>query len=283
MSKHALLLDADFLVFSSMSAAEKETQWEDNVWTLECDHEQAWRNLMSAVEAIVKLRKSWETAKLVMCFTDTTNWRKDVLPTYKMNRKATRKPTGYYPFVERVMASDQWQSFLRPTLEGDDCMGIISTCPKIVGCETATIVSPDKDFKTIPGEFYHMSAQKMLRISQEEADEYHMYQTLIGDTTDGYDGIKGFGETGAKEFLEKPFKYVHTEKVLKSGARKGQSVWEWKKVEPEEGDTRWDCMVSIAAKHGMTEADLIVQAQVARICRASDFDFKEKKVILWQP
>jgi DNA polymerase-1 len=282
-SGHALLLDADYLVFSAMSAAEKETQWEDNVWTLECDHEQAWRNMMSAVDAIVRLRKSFEKSKLVMCFTDTVNWRKDVLPSYKMNRKATRKPTGYYAFVERVMASEEWLSFLRPTLEGDDCMGIISTRPQIVGCTSATIVSPDKDFKTINGEFFHMSAGKFLQIDMAAADEYHMYQTMIGDTTDGYEGIKGVGETLAKEMLAEPFKFVSTEKVLKSGPRKGESVWEWKKFPREDGDSLWDCMVTLAAKYDTTEAELLVQAQVARICRASDFDFENKKVILWTP
>ncbi len=283
MSQHALILDADYLVFSAMSAAECETQWEDNVWTLECDHEKAWRNLNSAIDAIIRLRKSFEKSKLVLCFTDTTNWRKSVLPTYKMNRKATRKPTGYYAFVERVMESEEWVSFLRPALEGDDCMGILSTKPSLVGCTSATIVSPDKDFKTIPGEFFHMSAGKFLQLSLEDADEYHMYQTMIGDTTDGYAGIPGVGETLAKEMLAEPFKFIQVDKVLKSGPRKGQTVTEWKKMPKEDHESLWDCMVTLAAKQGMTEHELLVQARVARICRASDYDFKDKKVILWEP
>lgn len=285
MNNHALILDGDYLVFSAMSAAEVETQWCDNVFTLECDHNLAWRNLESAIEAITKRYKKWETSKLVMCFTDTTNWRKDVLPTYKMNRKATRKPTGYYAFVERVMAHDQWTSFLRPTLEGDDCMGILATKPSLVGAKTATICSPDKDFKTIPCEFYWMKLKgesELLQLSEQEADYWHMYQTIIGDTTDGYAGIKGVGETTAVEFLREPYKYVQVEKVLKSGPRKGQSVFEWKQQEAE-GATLWECMVTLAEKAGMTEEELLVQAQVARICRSSDYDFKTKEAILWKP
>ncbi|UZT50427.1 exonuclease [Enterobacter phage 04_vB_Eclo_IJM] len=42
-------------------------------------------------------------------------------------------------------------------------------------------------------------------------------------------------------------------------------------------------MVTLAAKAGMTEQELLVQAQVARICRASDYDPKSKEVILWTP
>ena len=283
MSKHALILDADYLVFSAMSAAEVETRWDDNIWTLETDHNKAWDILCNSIEAIVAKRSKWAQSKLVMCFTDAHNWRKGVLPTYKMNRKGKRKPTGYVAFVERVMAYDDWNSFLRDTLEGDDCMGILGTNPKLVGCDSATLVSCDKDFKTIPCEFFWLTTGEILQISQEDADYWHMYQTLIGDTTDGYGGVKGFGETGAVEFLANPYKFAQVEKVFKSGPRKGQSVMEWKKVEMEESDTLWDCMVSLAEKHGMTEAELLVQAQVARICRASDYNLRTKEVILWEP
>lgn len=283
MSKHALILDADYLVFSAMSAAEQETRWEDDVYTLECDHNKAWDILCNSIEAIISKRSKWADSKLVMCYTDAVNWRKGVLPTYKMNRKGKRKPTGYTAFVERCMANEEWNSFLRPTLEGDDCMGILGTNPKLVGCDEATLVSCDKDFKTIPCEFFWLTTGEILTIDDQEADYWHMYQTLIGDTTDGYGGVKGFGETGAVEFLARPYKFEQVEKEFKSGPRKGQTVMEWKKVEPTAEDTLWDCMVTLAAKHGMTEADLLVQAQVARICRSSDFDFKKKEVILWEP
>lgn len=283
MTKHALLLDADFLVFSAMSAAEREIRWDDNVWTLECDHNKAWEIFLNSIETIKARRKAWADSKLVMCFTDTVNWRKDVLPTYKMNRKGTRKPTGYLHFVEQVMSDDRWVSFLRPTLEGDDCMGILSTRPQLVGCESATIVSPDKDFKTIPGEFFHMSADKILQISEKDADRYHMYQTLIGDTTDGYNGIRGVGAVEAEAFLNEPYKWVQVEKVLKSGKRKGDTVTEWSKQPLAEGETLWDGIVSLGAKAGMTSDEVLAQARVARICRFSDFDFKTKEVILWKP
>ncbi|MGL5565639.1 MAG: hypothetical protein ACRDC4_07880 [Plesiomonas sp.] len=283
MSKHALILDADYLVFSAMSAAEVEIQWDDDCWTLECDHAKAWEILCNSIESIVEKRAHWKTSKLVMCFTDAHNWRKGVLPTYKMNRKGKRKPTGYVAFVERVMAYEDWNSFLRPNLEGDDCMGILGTKPQLVGCTSATLVSCDKDFKTIPCEFFWLTTGEILNISYDEANYWHTYQTLIGDTTDGYSGVKGFGETGAVEFLANPYKFVQVEKTFKSGPRKGQTVMEWKKVDREEGDSLWDCMVSLAAKYGMTEEELLVQAQVARICRASDYDFAKKEVILWTP
>ncbi len=85
--KIALVLDGDYLVFSSMAAAEDETDWGDDIYTLICDHAKARRILENTISEIVKKRKAWKDAKIVMCFTDDYNWRKDVLPTYKANRK----------------------------------------------------------------------------------------------------------------------------------------------------------------------------------------------------
>lgn len=280
---HALILDGDFLVFQAMSASETETCWEDNVYTLECDHNRAWEILTNAVEAIRSKRKSWENSKIIMCFTDKVNWRKDILPTYKANRKKTRKPTGYYAFVEKVMNVPEWNSFLRPTLEGDDCMGIIATKPSIVGCKTATICSPDKDFKTIPCEFFQTSSGEIHQQTIESAHRYHMYQTMIGDTTDGYSGISGVGETVATDFLNEPYLWESYEHEFKSGVRKGTTETRWRKTEKPEDYTLWDCMLNLALKYGVSPEELLVQAQVARICHASDFNFKTKEVILWQP
>lgn len=283
LENHALILDADFLVFQAMSASEVETKWEDNVWTLECDHNKAWEILRNSIKAIVARRKAWANSKLVMCFTDSHNWRKDILPTYKDNRKKTRKPTGYLQFVEEVMAIEDWNSFLRPSLEGDDCMGILATKPSLVGCKTATIVSCDKDFNTIPCEFFWLTTGEIKMISEEDADYWHMLQTLMGDTTDGYSGIRGMGKDTSIAFLDEPYKFIQVEKTFKSGTRKGQTVLEWKKLSAEPEDTLWDCMITLAAKAGMTEEELLVQAQVARICRVSDYDFKKKEVVLWTP
>lgn len=283
---HALVIDGDWLVFMSMSAAEQETDWGDDVWSVTCDHALAKSILLNTIKGIVERRKEWKDSKIVLAFTDSVNWRKDVLPTYKSNRKGTRKPVGYKAFVDSVMASEEWLSFLRPTLEGDDCMGIIGTKPSIVGVDSVTLVSCDKDFKTVPTQFYWLTTGEILDITEEEADYWHMYQTLIGDTTDGYAGVAGVGATTAEPFLMSDEYYLYVSKILKSGKRKGEEEWYWSKTSNEEQGTElttWERMVTLAAKNGMTEEDMLVQARVARILRSTDYDFKEKKPILWSP
>ena len=45
----------------------------------------------------------------------------------------------------------------------------------------------------------------------------------------------------------------------------------------------WAVVLAAYEKAGLTEADALAQARVARILRASDYDFKQKKVKLWNP
>src|SRR5690606_8620985 len=123
-------------------------------------------------------------------------------------------------------------------------------------------------------------------LTQEEADLWHFYQTIKGDTTDGYGGIPGVGDqvdgTPLWEWLQSPTFFYQDVKVMKSGPRKGMEVPFWTKREPE-GESLWECIVSLANKQGMTEEELIVQAQVARICRVSDFDWESMCPVPWHP
>ena len=45
----------------------------------------------------------------------------------------------------------------------------------------------------------------------------------------------------------------------------------------------WAAVVATYEKAKLSEGDALTQARVARILRASDYDFKRKEPILWQP
>lgn len=278
-----LVMDGDWLVYQAMAASEVETDWGDDMWTLECNHAKAWSILCDSVKSYASRKKAWNGAPIVLCFTSDVNWRKDVLPTYKENRKKTRKPVGYRDFLERAFASTDWVSIREDRLEGDDVMGILGSGAKEFGFGKAVLVSCDKDFKTIPDcDFLWCTTGQILSHSKAEADYWHTFQMIKGDITDGYTGIGGWGDTAA-EFLEAPFKVVLTEKELKSGKNKGQIVTQWVKQPLEEGDTLWDAIVSIGAKAGMTPQDIIVQGQVARILRFEEYNFIDKEIYHWEP
>lgn len=205
-------------------------------------------------------------------------WRMDVLPSYKGNRDLSTRPV-LLDAVKDYLA-DNYKSYRRPTMEADDIMGILSTDPSLVKGKKI-IVSEDKDMQTIPGWLYNPRKDTKPRlITKEQADRYHLYQTIIGDTTDGYVGCPGAGDKAATELLDQPRAWTPYQHVFKSGPRKGLAETRWVLGE---SCAPWQAVVALYERYGYTEADALVQARVARICRSSDYDFKTKQVILWTP
>jgi DNA polymerase-1 len=190
-----------------------------------------------------------DTTAVVVAFSDSHNFRKDVYPAYKSNRSGKRKPVAYKQV--KAWMEETWTCYQRPGLEGDDILGILSTSDKIISGQKI-IISVDKDFKTIPGYFYNPDKdEKPVFYDVDQADYWHMMQTLMGDTTDGYPGCPGMGPKSAEKLLAE--------------------VW------------NWDTIVAAYEKKGLTEADALVQARCARILRTEDYDFKKKEVKLWTP
>ena len=134
----------------SATAAETEIDWGSDIWSLFTN------DLNDAKEAfqqqIDRITTHLGVSDYVCCLSDHgNNFRKTALdPTYKSNRKGTRKPVGYVALCEWV--EQEYRTFKKPTLEADDCMGIIATKPNNIG--KCIIVSDDKDMLTIPSKVY---------------------------------------------------------------------------------------------------------------------------------
>lgn len=298
-----LALDMDYFIFSAMSASETEMDWGEDVWTLECDHKQARSIMYGTIKGIKKdiakqleakypkLRKEGAYEFVDLCIiSGKDNFRLDILDTYKGNRVAKRKPVGYPAFCESTMEHFEGlgarQAFRWHGVEGDDVIGILMTKPELADCDRVIGVSCDKDFNTIPGDFFWLTHMQLVRNDLAAADKWHMRQTLMGDTTDGYGGVPGVGEAFEGDlmaWLDEPKMYEKYEHELLRGKRKGEFETRTRVTEKPEEASLWDCMVSLAASQGMTEEDLLVQARVARILRASDWNFEKEEPFLWTP
>ncbi|KAB0285649.1 exonuclease [Vibrio fortis] len=272
------MFDLDIFAFQANAAAMEEVYLQngDNYVALITNIDQAFKNVCTRIDALVKELK---LDKVIVCLTDSVNWRKDVLPTYKDNRKDVRKPVGLSDL--KKMLEERYESYLRPTLEADDVMGILATWEKFHPEYRKIIISEDKDMKTIPAWIYNPAKdfEPWLQ-SEEEADIWFLTQTLAGDVTDGYSGCPNVGLGTAEEMLRGGLMWEAYEHTFKSGARKGMTEERWRKVE---SPSLWDTVVSCFKKAGLNEAAALQQAQVARICRASEYDFKKKVVKPWTP
>src|ERR1044072_2314039 len=189
-----LLLDADILAYRACLAHQSLSEPKPGCFRLYSNGNKACKDVDEQVEALVCRLKA---DKVIMALSDSKNFRKKVLPSYKSNRMKTQRPLAL-KFVMQYI-KDNYEHLQIPELEGDDVLGILSTSDIIPGKKI--IVSIDKDFHTIPGLFYNQDKDELKEITEDEADYYHMYQTLIGDTCDGYSGLPGAGPVAAKRVL----------------------------------------------------------------------------------
>lgn len=275
--KVTLLVDADIVAFKYASTNQQIYDWGDGVETITTtDLEEVKQQVRACLEGYLKVTKATD---LIICLTDdASNWRNTVLPSYKGNRKSTTRPLLLNPIKDFL--AEEYPSFRKPTLEADDIMGILSTHPKLVSGKKI-IVSEDKDMKTIPGWLWNPAKDsKPWLVTPEVADRWHLLQTLMGDTTDGYKGCNGVGVDIANKLLDRPYQMVPYEHTLRAGKRKGEVEIRYRK-EPTED--LWGAIVSLFEYHGLTYDDALQQARVARICRYTDYNFNEGKVILWNP
>lgn len=240
------LIDGDILAYQAAIVSEKETDWGDGLWTLHAFEDEAMTAFETTLNGILN---KVGTESSIIFFSDSKNWRKDVLPTYKSNRSGTRKPM-LLQFIRR-WAMDRFVCGLKDTLEGDDLLGITATQEPKGDYVICTI---DKDLKTIPGKHYNFGKEEFFEIDEDTADYWHMIQTLTGDVTDGYSGCPGVGIKTAEKLL--------------------QSV---------SSHDRWDVVVKAYAKAGFGEEEALTQARVARILRASEYDQDTGTVKLWEP
>jgi len=244
--KTTLLIDADVLAFEAAVVAEESIEWKDEMWTVHADMALAKARVVNRVEEFKDLMK---TNKVIMCLTDRANFRRILNPDYKANRSKSRLPIILRQVKQWII--EEYDGQMWPNLEADDVISILATDKEMD--EETIIISIDKDFKTVPGIFYDYNKGEYHQPSEEEADNYHLVQTIAGDHTDGYSGVPGIGVTRAQRLLEK------------------------------DGYT-WETVTACYEKAGLTEQDALMNAWMARLLRAENYSFRTNTIKkLWTP
>jgi DNA polymerase-1 len=241
-----LLIDADVLAFEASVIAEESIEWKEEMWTVHADMALAKARIVNRVE---QFKEKLQADDIVMALTDRANYRRILNPDYKSNRSKSRLPIILKQVKKWII--EEMDGQLWPNLEADDVISILATDKKMD--EETIIVSIDKDFKSVPGIYYDFNKDETHHVSQEEADRYHLIQTLTGDATDGYSGVPKVGAVTAKRLLEK------------------------------EG-YEWDVVKKCYEDVGMTENDALMNAWMARLLQADNYCFRTNTIKkLWTP
>lgn len=239
-----LAVDADAIVYQSCIVSEFEAKWDEENHYLASNSKEATNIALSTVQGLLD---RFGPCEIVLAFTVSGNFREKLGP-YKSNRKNLRKPLCFADVKQALL--DRYNHRIIEGLEADDICGLMATNP---ANENVIIVSDDKDLKTIPCRLFRQN--ELIEITPEEADYNWMFQTLAGDSSDGYPGCPGVGPKNAEKILA-----------------------DHKGVE-----AIWPHVVKAYEKAGLTEDDAITQARYARILRWGDYDEKTKEVKLWKP
>jgi len=235
-----ILCDADFIVYKACAAAESEVDFGNDVILVTSNFRDAYN---ATKRELTKLEnKLGPFSSMILFFSDSTNFRKKILPEYKGHRNR-KKPCGYKRVIEAL--KKEYKVIIKPGLEADDAMGIYST--KFPG---NIIASPDKDMKQIPGKLYNFD--EVFTIDSDAGAKWHLIQSMAGDQTDGYSGVPGIGVKRAEALFKE----------------KGYA---------------WKTVVEAFKDKNLTEEDALVNARLARILTADDYDFDKKKPKLWSP
>lgn len=211
----------------------------------------------SAENRIYRLMNELSATRVIVAFgaEDQSSFRRELYPDYKKSRKDRPKPAQ----IDEIAAHLKQQFISRelPRCEADDILGILATCGVLAG--ECVMVHNDKDLFGVPGLHHQLDLKKMQvgevrKVTTEQAFRHHMMQTLTGDTGDDYPGCPKIGP-------------VNAEKILSHG---GPDDW-WRLVE------------NAFLSRGINRDGAILQARLAKILTASEYDFEKREIRLWQP
>lgn len=256
MKRPVILLDADVLCHQMAYACTRKIDWDGDG-----QHDEVLSpDVMKVrIESFIRqLVDDFNASDVVIALSDRKrNFRKELWAGYKATRLP--KPTLWEDaraFIETGVLGYRVECW--SGLEGDDVLGILHT-GEFLG--RSMIVSIDKDMRTVPGwlHLFNKPGLGRIPITPEEADRFHLVQTMAGDPTDEYDGIPGVGMKTAEKLLDDP-----RLRTFFNGAL-------------------WPIVVSFFQGEGLTEEDALLNARLARILRAGDYDPETHEVKLWTP
>lgn len=154
-----------------------------------------WERCVHDIDALMRRILETTGADSHQTFlTGTGNFRYEIYPDYKANRRG--KPNPIYRKAAEEYLREAWGAKLVNGYEADDALGISAT----VG-EVSTICSIDKDLMMIPGTHYNWRKNEFTEVSELEALQSFYRSTLVGDSVDNIFGVKGIGAVKAARWI----------------------------------------------------------------------------------
>jgi DNA polymerase-1 len=264
MRSRTLFVDADITAYAAAAASEKSVSFDDTHYMVQGNLSEAKQRVDSDLNGLFA---QLEATDMYACLSDSgSNWRKSILPSYKAN--VYSEVVAYITATYKVKAHTH--------LEADDVLGLYATGRKVKG--EKIIVSCDKDLLTIPGLHFNPKHPEkgVFTVTPEQAVYAHMKQVLTGDRTDNYAGLPGCGPVKADRILGAAKPSASDMEILRSGDHRPAWIGALTRM-------YWAAIVEAYEDKGLTEADALLQARVARILQNGEYTLATGEVKLWTP
>jgi len=176
------LIDADIVAFSC--AAYNEAF--------------GWEATVADIDALMRrIIESTDSDSYLAVLTGSNNFRYDIFPEYKSNRKG--KPKPIYLEESRAHLVIEWGAVVTDGFEADDRLGIEQSSEPF---GTTVICSIDKDLMQVPGYHFNWRKNERTLVSPLDGVRSLYRQLLTGDTTDGISGVGGIGPVKSKRAID---------------------------------------------------------------------------------
>ncbi len=191
------------LVYRCGFSIEKKNKETD---IIECEPvKHAFYNINSMMRKILSATGA-KQYKTYMTSNDKSNFRFELFPDYKANRKDVRKPI-YYQDI-REFGRRRWNVIEVSGEEADDACSIAHCEYNNLGWDkditNSVVCSFDKDFNNIPGWHYNYIKGELYYVEPTQALRNFYLQILTGDVSDGIPRIKkGWRQKQAEDLLNK--------------------------------------------------------------------------------
>lgn len=183
------LLDGDLIAYRASASCEPTKAKP----FLEPPEVAIWR-LSDMIERICIATNSSE----IECYLGgSDNFRYNIYPEYKANRKDKPKPTYLEACREQLVT--QYGSSIVNGIETDDMLGIRQT--QLDG--NSRICSLDKDLLMVPGQHFNWVNQEFRLVSPLDGLKTFYKQLILGDKSDNIPGFDGAMRGTCPKFIEK--------------------------------------------------------------------------------
>ncbi|MDR0675755.1 MAG: hypothetical protein LBF97_01795 [Elusimicrobiota bacterium] len=139
---------------------------------------------------------------IVFCFDHPSgkNWRKEIYPLYKENRKPIKFiDRKFFDGIRNYLNLFRCKNFIVDGAEGDDL--IYKLCE--INEEDIIVISTDGDFRQLLSFFPYVKLYSPIKMMfLEKNDNILLEKAIIGDTSDNIKGVPRIGKETLKKMLE---------------------------------------------------------------------------------